>query len=50
MVEDGWGRDERGRIVVGGKDKEVKSKRKVLGGISENGNRVEKKKGVRGRK
>ena len=42
MVEDGWGRDGEGRIVKGGEDKEVKSWRKVLGGISGNGNRVNK--------
>ena len=48
MVEDEWGRDERGIIVVGGKDTVVRRKRKVLGGISGNGNRVGKKRERRG--
>ena len=51
MGKDGWGRDGEGRIVVGGMDKKVKSKRKVLGGINGNDNRVRKeRKGKKGGK
>ena len=47
MVEDGWGRNGKGEIVIGGEDKLVKSKRKVLGVVDGNCNKVRK---VRGRK
>ena len=43
MVEDEWGRNEKGVIVVGGRDKVVRRKRKVLGGVSGNESRVGKR-------
>ena len=42
MVESGWGRNGKGEIVVGGEDKVIKSKRKVLGVVGGNENGVRK--------
>ena len=46
-MEDGWGRNGKGEIVLGGEDKVVKSKRKVLGVVDGNGNRIGKNRGKR---